>query len=120
MGHSYDGAERRKYPRINKSLSLFFYLKDSPSKKLDETFTKDISKGGLRFTTAYSLKPGALLVFEIGIPFIAPKRLILEGLVVACREISRGYVYEIRAKFISMSDQALQLFGMIEKQNLKG
>lgn len=119
MGHSYDGTEHRKYLRVSKTYSLFFSFKDFPERKSDETFIKDIGKGGLRFTNSFSIKPGSFLIFEIAIPYIAPKRLILEGLVVASKEINPGLVYEIRAKFIAVDDQTLRLFDMIEKQNIK-
>jgi len=119
MGHSYDGAERRKYVRIPKSFSLSFYIKNVTERKLDESITKDISRGGLRFTSSHSLKQGAHLVLEIGIPYIAPKKLSLEAFVVACKEITLGMVYEIRVQFITVDDQALQLFDLIEKRHTK-
>jgi len=114
MGHSYVGPERRKYARFSKSYSLFFHIKGVPTAKLDETFTKDINRGGVRFTTSHSIKPGTLLIFEIGISYIAPKKLILEGVVVACTELTPRMIYEIRAKFGSMNAETQQLFNMIE------
>ena len=119
MGHPYDGAERREYLRIFKGYSLFLNTKDSPDKKLDVTFIKDISQGGVRFTTSQPIEPGILLIFEIGIPYIAPKKLILEGLVISSKEITPRLVYEVRAKFNSLDEQTLKILEMVEKQNLK-
>ena len=118
MGHSYDGGERRRHLRISKSYSLLYQFKDSSVVKKDESFTKDISKGGLRFTTSHSIKPDTTLVFDIGIPYIAPKRLILEGFVISCRETSPGLVYEVRAKFFPMDSQSVQVLELIEKRNV--
>ena len=116
MNHSFDGAERRKDLRYPKNYSLFFYLKDTPSKKLDATFIRDISKGGVRFTTAHSMLEGAHLVFEIGIPYIAPKKLIIEGLVVSSKQ-KAPTIHEVRAKFNPMDEETIQLFDMIEKKS---
>jgi len=120
MDYSYQGSERRKHKRVPKSLNLFFYEKDSPGKKLDETLIKDISKGGVRFTTSHPLKPNTQLIFEIAVPYIAPKRLILEGLVISSKEITPGLVYEIRGQFYPMDERASLLLDMIEKRSLKG
>ena len=119
MGHSYDGGERRKHLRIAKSYSLFYQFKESSATRKDESFTKDISKGGLRFTTSYSIKSNTSLIFDIGVPYIAPKRLTLEGYVISCREISPDLVYEVRVKFFPMYAKASELLDMIEKRNIK-
>ena len=116
MGNMYDGEEHRRDVRLFKNFSLSFHLEDSV-KKSDETSIKDISRGGLRFTSSRSLNVGDHLVFEIGIPYIAPKKLNLEGLIVSTKQVTSGLVYEIRVKFISMDDQTIELFDMIEKRN---
>jgi len=120
MGHSYNGAENREHVRLSKNYSLAFNFKDSSDKKSDVTFIKDISKGGIRFTTSQHIKLGTCLVFEIGIPYIAPKKLILEGQVISSKETTPKLVYEIRAKFNSLDEEKLRILDMIEKQNPKG
>jgi hypothetical protein len=119
MGHSYDGPEHRRYLRVFKNYKLVFSFKGSPDKKSDETFIKDISKGGVRFTTSQPIKLDTHLVFEIGIPYIAPKKLTLEGLVISCKEVNPGLVYEIRAGFNSLDGETLQVLDMVEKINPK-
>jgi len=119
MEHSYDGAERRKYLRVVKNYRLVFNFKDFPDKNSDETFIKDISKGGVRFTTSGPIKAGTNLVFDIGIPYVAPKKLILEGTVISSKEISPRLVFEIRAKFSTLDEQTLEILNMIEKRNKK-
>ena len=93
-------------------------MKNASDKKSDASFIKDISKGGVRFTTSKPITIGTHFVFEIGIPYIAPKKLIVEGTVVLCKEISKT-MYEVRAKFISLDEETIKVFDMIEKQNLK-
>ena len=118
MVHSFNGAERRQHVRIFKTYSLFFYLKYASDKKSDASFIKDISKGGVRFTTSRLINIGTHLVFEIGIPYIAPKKLTLEGTVILCKEIS-SVMYEVRARFIALDEETIKVFDMVEKQNLK-
>jgi hypothetical protein len=121
MSHSYDGLERRTSLRFLKNYNLFFYFKDTPDKKSDATFIKDIGKGGIRFTTAQLINEGTHLIFEISISYIAPKRLILEGVVLSSKEIiTPSLVYEVRAKFNPLDKETIQLFDLIEKRNLKG
>ena len=119
MDHLYDGRENREHVRVPKKYSLFFHFKDSPDKKSDETFIKDISKGGVCFTTSQHIKPGTRLVFEIGIPYIAPRKLDLEGLVISSKEITAHWVYEIRAEFVSLDEQTIQVLDMVEQSMLK-
>ncbi len=119
MGHSYDGAERREDFRVFKHYSLLFKYKDSPEKRSDVTFIQDISQGGVRFTISQPIKSGTGLLFEIGVPYIAPRKLFLEGLVIASKEITPKLVYEIRAKFNSLDEETIKILEMIEKQNKK-
>jgi hypothetical protein len=122
MGNSNGGeTERRKYARILKSFKLSFYLKDMPTYRNEGTFfTKDISKGGLRFMASQSIKEGLPIVFEISTPFTAPNTLNLEGTVVSSEKVNPGILYIIRVKFNSMDNQAMQVLDKIEKQHLRG
>ena len=120
MGHSYNGQERRTNLRVPKNYNLFYSFKESPEKKSDATIIKDIGKGGLRFTTSQSINEGTRLIFEIGISYIAPKRLILEGLVVSSKEIFQHLAFEIRAKFDPLDEETIKIFDMIEQRNIKG
>jgi hypothetical protein len=119
MDQSYNGAERREFARVFKNFNLFFYFKDSKDVKADGTFIKDISKGGLRFTTSKPIKEGTQVVFHISVPLIAPKKLVLEGVVISVKTIAPS-VHEIRARFNEVDDQAKQLLDMLEKRNTKG
>ncbi len=120
MDDPLDGAGHRKHVRVLKSFSMFFYVKDLPDRKKFGALIKDIGKGGLCFTNVFSMKEGVHLVFEIPIPWLASKKIFLEGLVVRSREITKFLVYEIRAKFISMDENAVEFLDRIEKVKLKG
>jgi len=116
MGNSYSGSERRKDLRLLKTYTLFFYLKEMPYKKMDSSLIKNISRGGVHFTTSQFIKEGTSLIFEIGIPYIAPEKLKLEGLVISCREITRNLVYDIRSQFVSIDEKTSLLFEKIENR----
>jgi len=120
MVHSYKGQDRRTSLRFAKNYNLFYHFKDSSNSKSDVTIIKDISKGGVCFTTSKPIDVGSQLVFEIAVSYIAPQKLILEGIVVVSKEITPGLVYEIRAKFNPVDEKTSQLFDMIEKRNHKG
>ena len=119
MGFSYNGEEHRKHVRIHKNFTLSFHFIDVPGNKSDGSTVKDISRGGVRFTSSYPIKVDTHMVFEIAVPYIAPNKLRLEAMVISCKEISYRLVYEIRAKFVFLNQQALEIIDLIEKQNLK-
>ena len=121
MGQSYSGDDRRKSIRLPKNYSLYFYIKDSSDKRSESAFIKDFSRGGVRFTSSHAIDDGGVLVFEISVPYIAPKKLILEGIVISCKEIiTPRMVFEIRAKFNQLDAPTVQLFNLIENRNAKG
>jgi len=117
MGQTYEGADNRKYLRVFKNYSLLFSFRDLPDQKSDGTFIKDISKGGVRFTTSKPIKVGTILILEISIPYIAPKKLFLEGLVISSKEVTPHLLYEIRAQFDKLDGPTLEIFDMVEKRN---
>lgn len=119
MAKMYQGPERRKFMRVPKNFSLVFYSKDLAYKKFTGTFIKDISKGGLRFTTEHFIKEGSEVVLEIGIPYLAPERFVVNARIVACKEVSR-LIHEVRAQFNLKDEAAQQVLGMLEKYNAKG
>ena len=59
--------EKRKYPRLDFQLKLNFNKKGKSVKNLP-AITKNISAGGLRFTSDQKLSPGSKVGFEMKLP----------------------------------------------------
>ncbi|MBF0504015.1 MAG: PilZ domain-containing protein [Candidatus Omnitrophica bacterium] len=120
MNESFNGVELRRHLRVPRNFNMIFYVKDSFDRKQDESYTKDISRGGLRFTNSQFLESGTRLGMEVKIPYIAPRRALMEGLVVSCQGTKSRLVFETGVKFTSMDPQIDQVLDIIEKHYIKG
>ncbi len=77
-----DGAERRKYQRVEKPIIIRFRIRpdneqERASSEWDMVGVNDLSVGGLFFNSSYNIQNGTVLELKIGFstfsaPFILP------------------------------------------------
>ena len=115
MCPEFKGSEQRINPRIAKQMSVNYRIKGVI--KSDVSYIKDISKGGMRFTSSNRIPENTVLVLEIIIPYMAPNKTFFEGIVVGMKEISANSIYEVRVKFINLSSVDLHALDLIEQRN---
>ena len=101
-------ANKRKYFRLDKAIIVSYALKSDPFKRYDLTQTRNISYGGILFTTNKYFKKGAVLKMIIKFPFLR-ERINIEGEVVYCG-LKKGTVCEIGVSFFNLDKKVIDEF----------
>jgi len=117
----YKGIERRKFPRIPANF-VVSYRPEVISGEYDLTQTRNISQGGILFTTKEEFKKGTYLRMLTRLP-VTPYKVEKIGQVVDSRHPSKpnGEVglYETRVQFLKINDESFRVLGEFVKQRLK-
>ena len=99
----FSGADRRKFPRIDgRFIVSYRILEDSDN--INTSQTKNLSLGGMLFTTNRSFDSGTNLALEIRLPF-DPDPIMLIGKVIESREITKGLIYDTRLMFLAIDEK---------------
>lgn len=92
-------VERRKYPRLDESWEMSYRRLDISDIEPIETFTLNISGGGICFSADEKLEPDTLIALELRSPHF-PSPIIAMARVVWCkRRRLRGKKYDVGAEF---------------------
>ncbi|MFA5114712.1 MAG: PilZ domain-containing protein [Candidatus Omnitrophota bacterium] len=94
---AFDGAERRRYPRIKANFIVSYRVLED-SDVIDSSQTKNFSIGGMLFTTNKFFKKGTGLALRIRLPFDS-RPVEIAGMVVDSREIVKNLIYDTRIEF---------------------
>jgi hypothetical protein len=105
--------ERRKHPRLNKRCTVSYCGKNN-CKDYDMSHTKDISFGGMGFTSSQKFEKGEQLDIIIRFPFV-DQPVKMSGKVVQCRERSK-IIYDIGVKFLYLAPEILDRFKKYQKK----
>ena len=113
--------ERRKSKRLRIHFVIAYRAHEAGA-KYDLSQIKDISKGGLHFTTSRQYSSGAVLSIELRTP-ISRDRIKLLGKVVASEVLMDGLIYDTRVTYIDMDkdtevliEKIIQYLSQIEKK----
>ncbi len=104
----YAGSEKRKCPRVGCHFLVTYRSLAGNEEKSDTSQLKNISLGGMLFTTAESFGPGANLALKIRLP-LAHNPIMPTGKVIESRQIVPGLVYNTRLEFSSMNEYDRQI-----------
>ena len=91
MSPKFRGAHMRKYIRHPSDIPLEFELGDVVANRRE--YLKDVSEGGLSFSSAEYLEPGSTIMIRI--PLRNPV-FETEGIIVWCRKETDGYEAGVR------------------------
>jgi len=105
--------ERRVHLRVYRNFILTYHQKEGDTPKYSVSQVNNVSKGGLSFSSTYSLKPATVLVIDLKTPFVADS-IHLEGVVLESKEKIADLIYEVRVQFQKIPDQALSILEKIE------
>ena len=102
----YQGPERRKYPRFKCGFQVS-YQKADASDTFDITQLKNLSLGGLLFTTSKPYGKGEVLALQIRLPDRSTP-ILSSARVVESREKIRNLIYDTRVSFLVIYDEDKQ------------
>jgi len=105
--------EKRAVPRVKREVIIQYRIKDVPhtgefqvlrKPPLDLTRTKDLAEKGILFTASHVIFPQTILELKLQLPS-ERESIDLKGRVVACEEIKKDFVYEVRVEFIDLGEE---------------
>ncbi|MBP7089021.1 MAG: PilZ domain-containing protein [Candidatus Omnitrophica bacterium] len=116
----YKGVERRKFPRVPVNL-MVSYRPEVISGQFDWTRTKNISQGGMLFTTKEAFKKGTYLRLSTNLP-VEPHKIEEIAKVVDSVDSSLdeglAKFYETRVYFLKLDRNSFQGLGELVKKRL--
>ena len=99
-----EGAEKRKYPRVDARFIVSYRIIEH-DKIIDITQTKNLSLGGILFTTTQYFTPGTQLAVDMRVP-VDPNPVEIVGKVVdSCKVAKGGSIYNTRIEFLTIDEQ---------------
>ncbi|MFH1782679.1 MAG: PilZ domain-containing protein [Candidatus Omnitrophota bacterium] len=98
--------ERRQFLRVDRSFVVSYTVVEVKSPKADITQTRNISEGGILFTTDKELAQGAMLDIKLKVPQAADY-IDIKGEVVDSKKRGSGMLCDTRVKFIEIKDKDL-------------
>ena len=110
--------DRRKHPRVEKHFIVTFFEADKQDADHSISQLKNISRGGVLFSSSVVHAPGKKLQIMIKTPYMA-STLSVVGTVLDCTEKIPGVIYEIRAEIKNLDSDADAIFKKIEEAFLK-
>ncbi len=94
--------KKRQTPRVKKAFYITYYEENNPGAFKELSQLRDLSIGGLCFTTAHPFAPGTALYMELNLPYLH-QTLTLEGKVKSSLEKVSHSVYENHVEFFNLS-----------------
>ncbi|MEE8317401.1 MAG: PilZ domain-containing protein [Candidatus Omnitrophota bacterium] len=110
--------ERRRFTRIDGTFVVSYTDITTQERKSDISQTKDISLGGILFTTDKVFPSGTILKLKIRLPD-APDYINMKVRVVESRQRVKGLFCETRAKFISIKEENKAYISKVIEVSLK-
>ncbi len=105
--------DKRAAPRVKREVMVQYRIEDVPhtgefqvlrKPPLDLTRTKDLAEKGILFTVSQPIFPQTTLELKLQLPS-ERESIDLKGRVVACEEIKKGFIYEVRVEFIDLGEE---------------
>ncbi|MEI7999273.1 MAG: PilZ domain-containing protein, partial [Candidatus Omnitrophota bacterium] len=101
--------------RVTKQFVVHCRLKGT--ERVDSSPVKDISRSGICFNTSLVLERNSNVIIDLMTPYAEGKKVLLEAVVVAVKEMPITKIHQIRAKFINPDKEALRILSLIENFN---
>lgn len=117
-----DGAERRKYQRVEKPIIIRFRIRpdndqERASSEWDMVGVNDLSVGGLFFNSSYNIQNGTVLELKIGFStFSAP--VMCTGMVTRVKKQPHTSIFGIAAAFMGIEEAEKELINRYINETL--
>ncbi len=112
----YNGSEKRKHERLDVNFVISYRIQALPN-GYDLSQTKNVSQGGMLFTTNKLFDKGICLAITIRFPFV-PQKIEVLGIVIDSKEKVRDLIYETRIKFLDIDEKFFVDLGEFIKERL--
>ncbi|MFH1062456.1 MAG: PilZ domain-containing protein [Candidatus Omnitrophota bacterium] len=113
--NEYTPSERRQFVRINTNFVVSYYVYPGEINKTDMTLTRNVSLGGVCFTTDKNFPMGTILHVTLRLPKVTRLIEVLAEVVYVKQEKSKKLLFDIGIKFIKVEDKDL----LILEQTIK-
>jgi c-di-GMP-binding flagellar brake protein YcgR len=107
--------ERRRFFRINTNFVVSYYVYPGHINKQDMTLTRNVSLGGICFTTDRHFPPGTLLHVTLRLPKVTRLIETLGEVVYVKQERNKKLLFDLGIKFIQIAEEDLFLLESIIK-----
>ncbi|OGW74617.1 MAG: hypothetical protein A2Z72_07305 [Omnitrophica bacterium RBG_13_46_9] len=99
-----DFIEKRKFPRVEVSVPLRYKKLYGTTYLSSGTLTKNISEGGIRFSTDKFISLACRLLLELRLPSV-PRSIKAISKVAWIKRLPSGNVYEVGNQFLAMTKE---------------
>jgi hypothetical protein len=107
-------SEKRRFKRFNKDYTIHYVTEEHPKIKYDISKIKNISEGGILFTTSKPFKKGNIVSLKIRLPQ-AGDYVIFKVQVIDSVEIGKDMLYNIRAMFLNIDEGTKEMLRKISE-----
>ncbi|MFH1459241.1 MAG: PilZ domain-containing protein [Candidatus Omnitrophota bacterium] len=97
--------EQRKFVRIDANFVVSYYIYPKHIKETDMTLTRNLSLGGICFTTDKHFPPGIILQITLRLPKISHLVKILGEVVYVKQEKNKKILFDIGIKFVQIKEE---------------
>jgi hypothetical protein len=98
-----ESTEKMKFPRVNARFVISYRIVEQ-DKIIDLTQIKNLSLGGMLFTTMENFTAGTQLAVEMRVPVDTDPVKIIGKVIDSCK-VARGTIYNTRIEFLSIDDK---------------
>jgi hypothetical protein len=105
--NEYTPQERRQFVRINTNFVVSYYIYPGEINKTDMTLTRNVSLGGICFTTDKNFPMGTILHITLRLPKVIRLIEVLAEVVYVKQEKNKKLLFDIGIKFIKVENKDL-------------
>jgi len=106
-------SERRNFVRINANFVVSYYVYPGHVNRTDMTLTRNVSVGGICFTTDKHFPPGTILHITLRLPKVKNLVEILGEVMYVKQETNKKLLFDIGVKFVQCKDDDLHIIDKI-------
>ena len=107
LNNEYNPGERRQFIRINTNFVVSYYVYPGKINKTDMTLTRNVSLGGVCFTTDKNFPMGIILHVTLRLPKVTRLIEVLAEVVYVRQEKNKKLLFDVGIKFIKVEDKDL-------------
>jgi hypothetical protein len=110
--------EKRKNPRLDCRFMISYGIAGQADKN-DVSQLRNLSLGGVAFTSGHSFAAGSEIVLKLKLPN-SPLPIMPSGKVLDSKELVKGLIYQNRIEFVSLKEEEEKALSEILQRQLKG
>jgi c-di-GMP-binding flagellar brake protein YcgR len=103
----YSFNERRKFVRINTNFVVSYYIFPGKVNETDMTLTRNVSLGGICFTTDKNFPKGTILHVTLRLPKVEQLIETLAEVMYVKQESNKKILFDIGIKFVQVKEKDL-------------